>query len=207
MDFKSVFDKKISKERVFDKVVNKKSNALVLIPCITLVLLVMFIVFNKKDETVVYKNNIIVVNDLNSYKHNYLVYDVAFNKVEINSYSSLFSYLSKDYKLDRSYEIRDFSSNEVEAHQIIFKKDDKIIDIYYSEIEHIHGRPKCIIVPLNVLEKSIIKDHEVYFIRDYSDNYHDSISVRFNYEGLYYDIEIVNLSITEIVEILSVILK
>lgn len=95
----------------------------------------------------------------------------------------------------------------MDAHQIIFKKDDKIIDIYYSEIEHVHGRPKCIIVPLNVLEKSIIKEHEVYFIRDYSDNYQDSISVRFSDEGLYYDIEIVNLSITEIVEILSVILK
>lgn len=170
-------------------------------------MLLTFIVFNKKDETIVYKNNIVVINDLSNYKHNYLAYDVAFNQVEIDNYSKLFSYLTKDYKIEHSYEIRDYSSNEVSAHQLIFKKDDKIIDIYYSERDSIHGRPKCIIVPLNVLEKSIIRGHEVFFIRDFSDNYRDSISVRFSYNKLYYDIEIVNLSITEIVEILSVILK
>ena len=135
------------------------------------------------------------------------VKDMDINRNEIKSLNGSLAPIPKGYNLEHNYEWLTYDNKEKYANQVIFKNGEKVIDIYYSKHESITGRPKCIYVPTSELKSSIIHNHEVKIVKDYSDNYSYVTSAKFTYNNLFYDIEFVNLSIEEIVSYIRKILK
>lgn len=66
MNLKSMFAKRINKDRIYDNIVRKKVNYLFLVPSTLVVVLSVMLVLNKNTSDVVYKyeSDIIVINEL-----------------------------------------------------------------------------------------------------------------------------------------------
>ena len=210
MNLKSMFTKKINKYKIYDNITRKKVNYLFLVPSTLVVILSVMLVLNKNTSEVVYKyeSDIIVINELSdNAKLNYVVKDMDINRNEIKSLNGSLAPIPKGYNLEHNYEWLTYDNKEKEANQVIFKNGEKIIDIFYSKHKFKNGRPKCIYVPTSELKSSIIHNHEVKIVKDYSDNYSYVTSAKFTYNNLFYDIEFVNLSIEEIVSYIRKILK
>lgn len=210
MNLKSMFMRKINKDKIYDNITRKRVNYLFLVPSTLVVVLSVMLVLNKNTSDVVYKyeNDIIVINELSdNAKLNYVAKDIYINRNEIENLNNILAPIPKGYNLEHNYEWLTYDNKEKEANQVIFKNGEKIIDIFYSKHEFKNGRPKCIYVPTIELKSSTIHNHEVKIVKDYSDNYSYATSARFNYNDLFYDIEFVNLDVEEIVSYLRTILK
>lgn len=211
MNLKSMFTKKISKDKIYDNITRKKVNYLFLVPSTLVVILSVMLVLNKNTSEVVYKyeNDIIVINELSdNAKLNYTAYDVGYNRENLETLNVKATPIPNDYVLEHNYELSDMVNNEKFANQVIFKKGETIIDIYYTSNLNSNGRPRCIAVPKEEMESSTIAEHDVKILKYFSDSYSvPTMMVRFTYNGLFYDIEFVNLEIEEIVSYLREILK
>jgi len=88
MNLKSMFAKRINKDRIYDNVTRKRVNYLFLVPSTLVVVLSVMLVLNKNTSDVVYKyeNDIIVINELSEKaKLNYVAKDIYINKNEIEN--------------------------------------------------------------------------------------------------------------------------
>lgn len=211
MNLKSMFAKRINKDRIYDNVTRKRVNYLFLVPSTLVVVLSVMLVLNKNTSDVVYKyeSDIIVINELSdNAKLNYTAYDVGYNRENLETLNVKATPMPNDYVLEHNYELSDMVNNEKFANQVIFKNGEKIIDIYYTSNLNSNGRPRCIAVPKEEMKSSIIAEHDVKILEYFSDSYSvPAMMVRFTYNDIFYDIEFVNLDVEEIVSYLRTILK